>query len=113
MKRYLFSYTFDGERYSFVVLAKDLEEAMARVRRMAFSRNDGELVSEFQLIPNWFRRLFTKPVKGIMHNDGGTIVKGNTFEAKRKREWCPKCGAVLKILSSGIKCSKCSYWFCY
>ncbi len=26
---------------------------------------------------------------------------------------CPECGADIISLWSGIKCSECSYWFCY
>lgn len=28
-------------------------------------------------------------------------------------ETCPKCGAVLISQWSGVKCSKCDYWFCF
>jgi hypothetical protein len=26
---------------------------------------------------------------------------------------CPKCGALVITLWSGVKCSKCTWWFCY
>jgi predicted RNA-binding Zn-ribbon protein involved in translation (DUF1610 family) len=26
---------------------------------------------------------------------------------------CPECGEKLIALTSGVRCSKCDYWFCY
>ena len=38
--------------------------------------------------------------------DGKLIIKKNN-------DSCPKCGSPLIPKSSGVKCSKCDYWFCY
>ena len=35
-------------------------------------------------------------------------------EAKEVEDLCPECGAPLRDdVYSGIKCSKCDYWFCF
>ena len=38
--------------------------------------------------------------------DGGAIQHA-------RNDACPECGAYLKMVWSGVKCIKCSYWFCY
>ena len=57
MKRYLFSYNYDGERWGFEIHARDPEDARARVARMAWASYDGELYMSFpSFVPWWLAR---------------------------------------------------------
>jgi adenylate kinase len=66
----------------------------------------------------------TLPVaKYYGEKDDLQIVDGNKsedevfaaiIESLPKQELCPECGAAVTFpIGGGVKCSKCSYWFCY
>lgn len=56
MKTYLFSYQFRGSKWSFEIMAKDAEEAEARVRELCNATLDGELIMSFPARTGWIAR---------------------------------------------------------
>lgn len=61
-KTYLFSYPYDGKRYSLHIIAGSENEAKERVKNICFARYDGQLDSEIVITyPNhFFKRLIVK-----------------------------------------------------
>ena len=59
MRKFLFSYWFEGSRYSFEVSATDAEEAKRRLMQITNAEYDGELFASIP-IPGggWLSRLF-------------------------------------------------------
>jgi hypothetical protein len=57
-QRYLFSYRFDGDEYSFDIPARNAAEAKQRLSAMGMARYDGEIMATIK-VPggNWLSRL--------------------------------------------------------
>ena len=45
LKTYLFSYSYEGARWSFEIKARDPDEARERLNRLAFANYDGEVMA--------------------------------------------------------------------
>ena len=60
MRTHLFSYWFEGSRYSMEVVAESREEAQRRVHQMRTAEYDGEVMAKLPLAPRapFWRRLF-------------------------------------------------------
>ena len=56
-KTYLFSYTFEGQRWSFEMQAASPEEARERVSRLMYATYDGELKAKIYQPIGWFAKL--------------------------------------------------------
>ena len=70
-RKYLVSYNFDGSSWSFHIYARDMDDAAARVARLAWATLDGELMMTVPatvgfLLPvtvavrNWLHRTFVR-----------------------------------------------------
>lgn len=51
LKRYTFSYIFDGSRWGIEIYATSPEEAKRKMRSVAYAIYDGEVVAEIPLSP--------------------------------------------------------------
>ncbi len=73
MKRFLFSYSFYGERYGFEVPAESLQEAQHRIGAMQLARYDGELQAEIPAYPgaSILVRLVTWWRNAVTYRHGG------------------------------------------
>lgn len=55
---FLFEYDHDGATWGITVIARDADDARARMQRMSLARYQGELVARVPLMPGWLARLF-------------------------------------------------------
>jgi len=51
--------------------------------------------------------------KVMLGNDGFTVPSIGNGKKSKLSEKCPICKANIIIKMSGVKCSKCNWWFCY
>lgn len=62
-KTYLFSYNYDGSKWGFEIQARDADDAIARVRRLAFAQYDGELKLSIPATPDTAWRSFARKIR--------------------------------------------------
>jgi len=58
LKTYMFTYPYKGDEYGFTIPAYSEEEALDRLKALAFTKYDGELVAKIPVAPSWLSRLF-------------------------------------------------------
>ena len=62
----------------------------------------------------------TGDVFSLQHSDVDPVFTEKELKTRQsilsrfeKMNLCPDCGSPLQLLSSGVKCPNCNYWFCY
>ena len=59
---YLASYPYKGKRYAIDICAESEAEARERIKALAWTKYDGELVARVPVAPRWFEWLTSKLV---------------------------------------------------
>lgn len=59
-REFLFSYEFQGSRYSLTIPARTLAEALGRLEKMADARYDGEVFLTIGVPTGWVGRLLAR-----------------------------------------------------
>lgn len=58
MKRYIFTYTFDNQRFQQEIIASSQGEAVQRIRAMAYAEYTGEVMHTGSFSLSWWRDWF-------------------------------------------------------
>lgn len=61
----------------------------------------------------WRKERIYDPARGVFTPNKHGTKPTSYMKFTKIDDLCPNCGHELKILHSGVKCSKCDYWLCY